>query len=151
MARPKSPGRQPPQPRPPTSSPSAPENPCLWVGPVNCGQCVRVEAAGRWQPDYLLLTDADIVHGPENLRELVSRCETEGYDLVSLMVRLNCRSLWEKLLIPAFVFFFFKLYPPRWVADPTRRTSAAAGGCMLIRAATLDRVGGIDSIRRDHR
>jgi hopene-associated glycosyltransferase HpnB len=108
-----------------------------------------VEAARRWQPDYLLLTDADIVHGPQNLRELVSRCETEGFDLVSLMVRLNCRSLWEKLLIPAFVFFFFKLYPPRWVADPTRRTSAAAGGCMLIRAATLDRVGGIDSIRHE--
>jgi hopene-associated glycosyltransferase HpnB len=108
-----------------------------------------VETARSLQPDYLLLTDADIVHGPDNLRELVSRCETEGYDLVSLMVRLNCRSFWEKLLIPAFVFFFFKLYPPRWVADPTRQTSAAAGGCMLIRATTLDRVGGIDSISHE--
>ena len=99
------------------------------------------------RPDHLLLTDADIVHGSGNLRELVSRCETEGYDLVSLMVRLHCRSLWERLLIPAFVFFFFKLYPPRWVADPARRTAGAAGGCMLIRAATLERIGGIDSIR----
>ena len=63
------------------------------------------------------------------------------------MVRLHCRSLWERLLIPAFVFFFFKLYPPRWVADPARRTAGAAGGCMLIRAATLERIGGIDSIR----
>jgi hopene-associated glycosyltransferase HpnB len=108
-----------------------------------------VEVARSLQPDYLLLTDADIVHGPGNLRELVSCCEIEGYDLVSLMVRLNCRSFWEKLLIPAFVFFFFKLYPPRWVADPTRRTSAAAGGCMLIRAATLERVGGIDSISHE--
>jgi hopene-associated glycosyltransferase HpnB len=108
-----------------------------------------VEVARSLQPDYLLLTDADIVHGSGNLRELVSRCETEGYDLVSLMVRLHCRSPWERLLIPAFVFFFFKLYPPRWVADPSRRTSAAAGGCMLIRAATLERVGGIDSIRHE--
>jgi hopene-associated glycosyltransferase HpnB len=99
------------------------------------------------QPDYFLLTDGDIVHDPGNLRELVSRCETEGYDLVSLMVRLHCRSLWERLLIPAFVFFFFKLYPPRWVADPARRTAGAAGGCMLIRAAALERIGGIDSIR----
>jgi hopene-associated glycosyltransferase HpnB len=99
------------------------------------------------RPDHLLLTDADIVHGSGNLRELVSRCETEGYDLVSLMVRLHCRSLWEKLLIPAFVFFFFKLYPPRWVADPARRTAGAAGGCMLIRATTLERIGNIDSIR----
>jgi hopene-associated glycosyltransferase HpnB len=106
-----------------------------------------VELSRSLRPDYLLLTDADIVHGPRNLRELVSRGESEGYDLVSLMVRLNCRGLWEKLLIPAFVFFFFKLYPPRWVADPARRTAAAAGGCMLIRAATLHRIGGIAAIR----
>ena len=106
-----------------------------------------VEAARSTRPDYLLLTDADILHGSSNLRELVSQCETEGYDLVSLMVRLHCRSLWERLLIPAFVFFFFKLYPPRWVADPARRTAGAAGGCMLIRSATLERIGGIDSIR----
>ena len=108
-----------------------------------------VEVARSLRPDYLLLTDADIVHWPGNLRELVSRCETEGYDLVSLMVRLNCRSFWEKLLIPAFVFFFFKLYPPRWVADRARNTAAAAGGCMLIRTSILDRVGGIDSIRHE--
>jgi hopene-associated glycosyltransferase HpnB len=106
-----------------------------------------IGAAQSMRPEYFLLTDADIVHGSENLRQLVSRCETEGYDLVSLMVRLHCRSLWERLLIPAFVFFFFKLYPPRWVADPSRRTAGAAGGCMLIRATTLERIGGIDSIR----
>jgi hopene-associated glycosyltransferase HpnB len=108
-----------------------------------------VEAARALRPDYLLLTDADIVHGPGNLSELVARAETGGYDLVSLMVRLHCGSLWEKLLIPAFVFFFFKLYPPRWVADPRRRAAAAAGGCMLIRAAALDRIGGLDSIRHE--
>jgi hopene-associated glycosyltransferase HpnB len=106
-----------------------------------------IEAARSMRPDHLLLTDADIVHDPGNLRELVSRCETEGYDLVSLMARLHCRSFWEKLLIPAFVFFFFKLYPPRWVADPARSTAGAAGGCMLIRRTALERIGGIESIR----
>jgi hopene-associated glycosyltransferase HpnB len=108
-----------------------------------------VEAARQRGPDYLLLTDADIVHGAGNLRELVARAEVEAYDLVSLMVRLHCRTIWEMLLIPAFVFFFFKLYPPAWVAAPGRRTAAAAGGCMLIRAATLDRIGGLDSIRNE--
>jgi hopene-associated glycosyltransferase HpnB len=106
-----------------------------------------IEAARRHSPDYLLLTDADIVHAPRNLRELIARARAERRDLVSLMVRLNCRSLPEQLLIPAFVFFFSMLYPPRWVADPSRRTSAAAGGCMLIRAEILDRIGGIDAIR----
>src|SRR5436190_1981074 len=105
-----------------------------------------IAAARARAPDYLLLTDADIVHAPHNLAALVARAEQGGCDLASLMVRLNCRTVWERLLIPAFVFFFFMLYPPRWVADPYRRTAAAAGGCMLIRRATLERIGGVDSI-----
>src|SRR5947209_3940975 len=83
-------------------------------------------AARAHGPDYLLLTDADIVHAPGNLAVLVARAEADGYDLVSLMVRLHCASGWERLLIPAFVWFFFMLYPPRWVADPNSRTAAAA-------------------------
>jgi hopene-associated glycosyltransferase HpnB len=108
-----------------------------------------IALAGERHPDYLLLTDADIVHAADNLRRLLSRSESGRYDLVSLMVRLHCRGLWERLLVPAFVFFFFKLYPPRWVADSARDMAAAAGGCMLMRAATLREIGGIDSIRHE--
>lgn len=103
--------------------------------------------AARMRPDYLLLTDADIVHASDNLRGLVARAESGGFDLVSLMVRLHCRGLWERLLVPAFVFFFFKLYPPRWVADKDRDVAAAAGGCMLLRDGMLQQIGGVDSIR----
>ena len=103
--------------------------------------------AASLAPDYLLLTDADIVHAPGNIAELVARAEAGGLDLVSLMVKLRCRSLAETLLIPAFVFFFFMLYPPAWVARPDRKTAAAAGGCILIRPSALDRIGGIASIR----
>ncbi len=98
-------------------------------------------------PDYFLFTDADIVHAPNNIAELVARAEAEKLDLVSLMVKLRCRSLAETLLIPAFVFFFFMLYPPAWVAKRSRSTAAAAGGCILIRPSALDRIGGIESIR----
>jgi hopene-associated glycosyltransferase HpnB len=98
-------------------------------------------------PDYLLFTDADIVHGPGHVAELVARAEAGGLDLVSLMVKLRCRSFAETLLIPAFVFFFFMLYPPAWVARPDRKTAAAAGGCILIRPSALDRIGGIAAIR----
>ena len=108
-----------------------------------------IAIACRHRPDYLLLTDADIVHAPDSLAELVGRAEGGGYDLVSLMVLLHCRSPWERLLIPAFVFFFFKLYPPRWVADAGRHTAAAAGGCMLIRRDTLELIGGVDAIRHE--
>jgi hopene-associated glycosyltransferase HpnB len=97
--------------------------------------------------DYLLLTDADIVHPPEHLAGLVTRAQDGGYDLVSYMVRLQCGSLAEQALIPAFVFFFFLLYPPAWIRDPRRRTAGAAGGCILIRRAALERIGGIERIR----
>mgnify|MGYP000403615843 FL=1 len=71
----------------------------------------------------------------------------EKRDLVSLMVLLNCETPWERLLIPAFVFFFQKLFPFPWVNDPTDRTAAAAGGCMLVRRKALEDAGGIEAVR----
>lgn len=106
-----------------------------------------VTQAQAMHPDYFLLTDADIVHAPESVRELVSRAQASNLDIVSLMVRLQCRTLAERALIPAFVFFFFMLYPPAWVARTDCRTAAAAGGCILIRRSALQRIGGIESIR----
>ena len=99
-------------------------------------------------PDYFLLTDADIFHGPESLKQLVTKAEREQLDLVSLMVLLRCESVWEKLLIPAFVFFFQKLYPFPWVNQPQRAMAAAAGGCVLVRQEVLGAVGGIEAIRK---
>ncbi len=106
-----------------------------------------IQYAKQYQPDFWLLTDADICHDSENLRHLVAKAQTERLDLVSLMVRLRCRSFWEHALIPAFVFFFMKLYPFKWVNDPSNPTAAAAGGCILVGREILERAGGIDAIR----
>ncbi len=97
--------------------------------------------------DYVLLTDADICHDRASLRYLVLKAETEQRDLVSLMVQLRCESFWERLLIPAFVFFFAKLYPFSWVNQPDRATAAAAGGCSLVRRSALDEIGGIAALK----
>lgn len=105
-----------------------------------------VPEAARFSPDYLLLTDADIVHHPEIVSALVSHA-ARGYDLVSFMATLHCETLAERALVPAFVFFFFMLYPPRWIRDPRRRTAGAAGGCILIRREMLARAGGVERIR----
>ncbi|AFZ24664.1 hopene-associated glycosyltransferase HpnB [Cylindrospermum stagnale PCC 7417] len=99
-------------------------------------------------PDYFLLTDADIEHDIGNLHRMVAKAVREDLDMVSVMVRLRCESFWEKLLIPAFVFFFQKLYPFRWVNDPKNKAAAAAGGCILIRREALARIGGLSVIRQ---
>ncbi len=106
-----------------------------------------IERALPLQPTFLLLTDADVQHSPENVARLAAVAERGGYDLASFMVRLHCRSVAEKLLIPAFVFFFFMLYPPEWIRDSRRETAGAAGGCILIRPVALERAGGIAAIR----
>lgn len=98
-------------------------------------------------PDYFLFTDADIKHDLHNLSQLVRKAETENLDLVSLMVLLRCQSIWEKLLIPAFVFFFQKLYPFPWVNNQNKSLAAAAGGCILISSKALSEIGGIATIK----
>jgi hopene-associated glycosyltransferase HpnB len=106
-----------------------------------------VEAASATQPTYLWITDADIAHAPETLRGLVARAEAGKLTLVSLMARLQTGTWAERLLIPAFVFFFDMLIPFGLVNDPKSKLAAAAGGCMLVRREALEAAGGIASIR----
>jgi hopene-associated glycosyltransferase HpnB len=77
----------------------------------------------------------------------VAKAESDQRDLVSQMARLNCRSPWEKLLIPAFIFFFQKLYPFARANDDRSAMAAAAGGCVLIRRSALERIGGLAALR----
>lgn len=101
---------------------------------------------------YVLLTDADIDHAPDSLRNLVARaCAGDAkagrYKLVSLMARLRTDTFAEKALIPAYVFFFQMLYPFAWINDPKSRMAGAAGGCMLVERKALKVAGGIAAIK----
>ena len=129
-----------------SGKPLAPE----WTGKVwAMAQGVATADIAAADAKYLLFTDADILHAATGLRHLVAKAENEGLVLTSLMVKLRCRSFWERLLIPAFVFFFQKLFPFDWVNDPGRPTAAAAGGCMLVARDALRRTGGIEGIRNE--
>jgi hopene-associated glycosyltransferase HpnB len=115
-----------------------------WAGKLWALQA-GVAAAGP--VELLLLTDADIAHPPQSLSSLVRLAEARRLDLVSQMARLSTRTGWERLLVPAFVYFFALLFPMRWVNRPGSRTAAAAGGCDLLRRSALERVGGLAAIR----
>jgi hopene-associated glycosyltransferase HpnB len=135
-----------------------------WVGKVwalaqgatHCGLSATIPELARTfpvanpagvRPKYLLLTDADIVHAPNSLRRLVSESEHRQLALNSRMARLRCVSAAERLLIPPFVFFFNLLYPMRQVNDPRSDVAGAAGGCILLQSAALERVGGFARIK----
>ena len=119
-----------------------------WTGKlfaVNAG----LDRAKDLAPDasYILLCDADIVLKPDTLKKLVAHAQAEGTALTSLMARLDNRGFWGGLLIPAFVFFFQKLYPFHRSNDANDKIAAAAGGCMLLRRSALDEIDGVSSIR----
>jgi hopene-associated glycosyltransferase HpnB len=122
------------------------EPPSGWTGKV-WAMHQGWQVARSLQADYLLLTDADIEHAPDNLARLIAQAERGSFDLVSVLVRLRCETLAEKFVIPAFVYFFFLLYPPSRVANSRSRAAAAAGGCMLIRPEIMEKAGGFEAIR----
>ncbi len=119
-----------------------------WTGKL-WAQQQGVEAASAMAhpPAYLLFTDADIGHAPDSLSALVARARSGGYVLTSLMAKLRCESLAERMFIPAFIFFFQMLYPFSWANNPRRATAAAAGGCMLVRREVFADAGGMAAIR----
>ncbi|MBZ6476277.1 glycosyltransferase [Streptomyces griseocarneus] len=119
-----------------------------WTGKLWAVRHGIALARARTDAEYLLLTDADIAHGPDSLRELVAAARTSGLDLVSQMARLRVATGWERLIVPAFVYFFAQLYPFRWVNRPGGRTAAAAGGCVLLRREAAERAGIPDAIRQ---
>ncbi|MER6155376.1 glycosyltransferase [Streptomyces sp. NPDC001868] len=127
------------------SSPGEP--PAGWTGKL---WAVRhgMELARARGPEFLLLTDADIAHRPDSLRALVAAARTGGFDLVSQMARLRAESVWEKLVVPAFVYFFAQLYPFRRIGVRGSRTAAAAGGCVLLGAEAAERARIPDAIRQ---
>lgn len=108
-----------------------------------------VSTAESKRPDYFWFTDADIEHSPDTLRRLVTRAESQQLDLTSLMVLLQAKTIPERLLIPAFLYFFLMLYPPTWIAETKSKTAGAAGGCILLRREALERIGGILTIRSE--
>ena len=120
--------------------------PSGWTGKL-WAMSQGVERAAETQPRYLLLTDADIAHAPDGLRRLVSRAESGGFTLTSLMAELLCTTAAERLLIPAFVLFFQMVYPFRQVNRPDHPVAAAAGGCMLVDRPAFERAGGVAAIR----
>ena len=98
---------------------------------------------------YLLLLDADIALQSGTLPGLLAKLQTHGLQMVSLMAYLRMETLWEKLLMPAFIFFFKLLYPFHIANSPSRLIAAAAGGCILVRADSLEGIGGFGALRSE--
>lgn len=116
-----------------------------WTGKVSAMDA-GVNGASKYAPEWFWFVDADITTAPDALRRLVGRALRDKLSLASLMVLLEAKTFAERLLVPPFIYFFLMLYPPRWTSDPKRRIAGAAGGCLLLSADALRRIGGCAAI-----
>jgi hopene-associated glycosyltransferase HpnB len=116
-----------------------------WAGKV-WAMTQGFAVAAPASPEYVLFTDADISWAPTALRDLVAGAEADDRALLSQMALLRAETRWERVIVPAFVYFFAQLYPFRKVNDPKSGTAAAAGGCMLVRRSALAAAGGLEPI-----
>jgi hopene-associated glycosyltransferase HpnB len=97
--------------------------------------------------ELILLLDADIELDPGMIGALKQKLISEKLDLVSIMARLRMETFWEKLLAPAFIYFFKLLYPFSLGNNPSSALGVAAGGCILVRSDALRKTGAFASIR----
>ncbi len=117
----------------------------LWAVHHGLGKAKEIASDAK----YCLLADADIVLASDTLRRLVAKAERDNLALASLMARLQAKGQWGALLIPAFIYFFQKLYPFPRINDSSENTAGAAGGCMLVRSDALHDIGGIEAIKNE--
>jgi hopene-associated glycosyltransferase HpnB len=96
---------------------------------------------------YTLLMDADIKLTRGIVKALKEKMHHQGISFISLMAVPSMSSGWEKLLMPAFVYYFKVLYPFRRVNSHHTRVAAAAGGCILVETRLLEQIGGFESIK----
>jgi len=94
-----------------------------------------------------LLLDADIELGPGIIAALLDQRRKEDLQMESLMATLETHGFWEKLLLPAFVYFFKLLYPFHLSNSSFRWVAAGAGGCVLIETNILREIGAFDSLK----
>ena len=137
-----------------TARASAGKNPCIVSGeplPTGwSGKLWALEQGLRYvETDFLLLLDADIELKPGILQTLRKKMREDDLHLISLMVTLRMVSFWERLLMPAFIYFFKMLYPFRLSNSTFPWVAAAAGGCILVKTEAIREVGGFGALRNE--
>ncbi len=117
--------------------------PAGWTGKLWAQQ----QGLDAVQTPLTLLLDADIQLTPGIIAALKSKQQSEQLQFVSLMAQLRLDSFWERLLMPAFIYFFKMLYPFALANKPGHWVAAAAGGCILVETDCLRQINAMESIK----
>lgn len=114
-----------------------------WTGKCHALHRGMEHARGRW----LLFVDSDVVLQPGALRSAVALAEHKGYDLVSLLPRIEAHGFWERLLVPLCGAATGAMYLIALTNYNEVATAFANGQFLCIRRDAYDRIGGHEAVR----
>lgn len=121
------------------------ERPAGWVGKTWAVQQGAADA-GDSAP-WLWFVDGDMVLHPRALATAIAEAQRTGADLVSFLPRADCRGFWQGATALMLTQLLTHVYPIAHVNDPARPDALAAGGFLLIRRSTYERIGGHAAVR----
>jgi len=113
-----------------------------WLGKCNALQHGAMAATG----EYLLFSDADIIHKQGDIAASLSLKEKRGYDLLSFMPKFLINLFWESVMVPMY-FMGIVLYLTPRIEDPKYSEAAASGAFILVDSSVFRSAGGFEKVR----
>lgn len=107
------------------------------------------QAADQATGDWFWLTDADVAHHPAALRLALAEARTLGVDALSVMPAIECRTRWEKMLMPLFTMLSALMEPLDKANAPHKEASRFSGAFILIRREAYESIGGHRALREE--
>lgn len=99
------------------------------------------------QTNTVMLLDADIELKERTAAGLYNRLQRSSFSFLSLMSKPSLSGFWDRLLMPAFIYFFKLLYPFKLSNSASSQIAAAAGGCVMMKKEVLEQINGFNSIK----
>ena len=119
------------------------ELPPDWLGKTYA----MAQAAEIATGDWLLFSDADVVHAPGSLRRAVRYAEREQAAHMVLLPTMQMESVGERMMISFFQAMFIFAHRPWKVRDPKSKDAMGVGAFNLIRRGAYEKIGTYRSMR----
>ena len=119
------------------------ELPAGWLGKTHAMWSAAAQSTGEW----ILFSDADVVHAPEALRRAVRYAEQEQADHMVLLPTMLMESVGERMMVSFFQAMFIFASRPWKVRDPKVRDSMGVGAFNLVRRSAYEKIGTYESMR----
>lgn len=119
------------------------ELPAGWLGKTHAMWRAASNASGEW----ILFSDADVVHAPEALRRAVQYAEQQRADHMVVFPTMLMKSVGERMMISFFQAMFIFAHRPWKVRDPNAKDFLGVGAFNMVRRSAYEKIGTYESMR----